>query len=52
MRGAFGGYFGPSMKRKAKQWAAETPDISSLPNRKKKSKAPNPQEILGQKRGK
>jgi hypothetical protein len=35
MRAAFGGYLGPEMKRKAKQWAEETPNIKSLPMRKK-----------------
>lgn len=34
MRAAFGGYLGPEMKRKARQWAHETPDIKSLPARK------------------
>jgi len=34
MRGAFSGAFGPEMKRKAKQWAHETPNIKSLPERK------------------
>lgn len=31
MGAAFGGYLGPEMKKKAKQWAGETPDISKLP---------------------
>ena len=35
MRGAFGGYLGPEMKAKAKQWADETPDIKGLPYHKK-----------------
>lgn len=36
MRGAFGGYLGPEMKRKAKQWAKETPDAKKLPEHKTK----------------
>ncbi len=36
MKAAFGGYLGPEMKAKAKQWADETPNIGSLPYRKKK----------------
>lgn len=28
---AFGGYLGPEMKAKASQWAAETPNMKSLP---------------------
>lgn len=36
MRAAFGGYLGPEMKKKAKQWADETPNIKSLPKHKKK----------------
>lgn len=35
-RAAFGGYLGPEMKAKAKQWADETPNIKSLPEHKKK----------------
>ncbi len=38
MRGAFGGYLGVEMKSKAKEWAAETPDIKDLPDHKKKVK--------------
>ncbi len=38
MKAAFGGYLGPEMKRKAKQWAKETPNIKSLPAHKKKKK--------------
>jgi len=34
MRGAFGGYLGAEMKRKAKQWTEETPSIKKLPERK------------------
>ena len=30
-RAAFGGYLGREMKRKAKQWADETPSQSNLP---------------------
>ena len=33
VRAAFGGYLGPTMKRKAKQWAAETPNLRELPER-------------------
>lgn len=33
MRGAFGGYLGPEMKKKAKQWADETPNIKKLPEK-------------------
>ena len=33
VRAAFGGYLGPEMKRKAKQWAAETPNLKGLPER-------------------
>lgn len=36
MSAAFGGYLGKEMKSKAKQWADETPNIKSLPKRKKK----------------
>ena len=35
MKAAFGGYLGTKMKKKAKQWAAETPDIKGLPLKKK-----------------
>lgn len=35
MRAAFAGYLGEEMKDKAKQWAAETPSIKKLPERKK-----------------
>lgn len=38
MKAAFGGYLGPKMKRKAKQWADETPNIKSLPNKVKSKK--------------
>ena len=31
----FGGYLGSKMKSKAKEWARETPDIESLPNKKR-----------------
>jgi hypothetical protein len=30
-RAAFGGYLGPEMKKKAPEWAHETPNISKLP---------------------
>jgi hypothetical protein len=35
-KAAFGGYLGPEMKSKAKQWAAETPNQKALPERKGK----------------
>lgn len=38
MRAAFGGYLGGEMKKKAEQWAHETPNIKSLPEHKKKVK--------------
>lgn len=31
MRAAFAGYLGKTMKKKAPQWAAETPNIKKLP---------------------
>jgi hypothetical protein len=37
-RAAFGGYLGESMKRKAKEWAKETPDMKKLPEKKVKLK--------------
>ncbi len=39
MRAAFGGYLGSEMKSKAKQWAAETPNIKDLPEHKPKAKS-------------
>ena len=36
MRGAFGGFLGPEMKRKAQEFANETPNINKLPFRKRK----------------
>jgi len=33
-RGAFGGHLGKKMKRKAKQWAKESPSFKSLPKHK------------------
>ena len=36
MKAAFGGYLGPEMKAKARQWAEETPNIKKLPEHKKK----------------
>ncbi len=39
MRAAFGGYLGPEMKRKAKGWAEETPNIKDLPLHKKEHAA-------------
>lgn len=44
MKAAFGGYLGPTMKRKAKEWASETPSIKKLPEHK--GKASNPNDIL------
>ena len=38
MAAAFGGYLDESMKKKAKQWAKETPNIKDLPEHKKKVK--------------
>jgi hypothetical protein len=38
MKAAFGGYLGPTMKRKAKQWAAETPNPKRLPKHVKRKK--------------
>ena len=38
MRAAFGGYLGPTMKKKASQWADETPNIKKLPLHKRQSK--------------
>lgn len=38
MRAAFGGYLGEAMKRKAKEWADETPNIKELPQHVKKTK--------------
>lgn len=36
MRAAFGGYLGPEMKAKAREWAHETPNIKALPQHAKK----------------
>lgn len=33
MRAAFGGYLGRKMKKKAKQWVKETPNIKALPKK-------------------
>lgn len=38
MRAAFGGYLGPEMKSKAKQWADETPSPKDLPKHVKPAK--------------
>lgn len=38
MKAAFAGGLGPEMKAKAKAWAAETPNIKSLPKKVKKGK--------------
>jgi hypothetical protein len=37
MKAAFSGYLGSKMKRKAHQWADETPNIGSLPEHVKRS---------------
>ena len=37
-RAAFGGYLGPTMKKKAKSWVKETPNQASLPMHVKKHK--------------
>ena len=51
MRAAFGGFLGPEMKKKAKGWADETPNISKLPAHKKKaSSPPDPHSVLAAKR--
>lgn len=39
MRAAFGGYLGKEMKAKAEGWAHETPNITKLPDHKKKMDA-------------
>ena len=36
MKAAFGGYLGPEMKKKAAQWADETPNIKKLSEHKKR----------------
>lgn len=38
-RAAFGGYLGPEMKKKAPEWAHETPNISKLPKHVKEEGA-------------
>jgi hypothetical protein len=38
MRAAFSGALGAKMKKDAKEWAHETPDIKKLPNHKKSKK--------------
>ena len=38
MRAAFSGALGSKMKKKARQWAHETPNIGSLPEKKGKKK--------------
>jgi hypothetical protein len=38
MAAAFSGGLGPEMKKKAPQWAKETPDMKDLPEHKKKGK--------------
>jgi hypothetical protein len=39
MRAAFGGYLGSEMKRKAKTWAKETPNLKKLPMHKQNKAA-------------
>ena len=48
MKAAFGGYLGPEMKKKAKRWADETPNIASLPEQVGESspKAKPPSSML------
>ncbi len=36
-RAAFGGYLGTKMKKKAEQWAKETPNIKNLPEHVRKT---------------
>ena len=38
MGAAFGGYLGPEMKAKARQWAHETPNIKNLPRHVRKAR--------------
>jgi|HubBroStandDraft_2_1064218.scaffolds.fasta_scaffold154641_4 hypothetical protein len=51
-RAAFSGALGPEMKKKAPQWAAETPNMSKLPahvntgGKKKKATPTDPMAIL------
>lgn len=33
MRAAFGGFIGKKMKKNARRWAAETPNIKTLPEK-------------------
>jgi hypothetical protein len=54
MGAAFGGYLGPEMKSKAKQWAAETPNIKGLPSHKGmfgRVKALKKQGMIGRAKG-
>lgn len=37
MKAAFGGYLGAEMRKKARKWAEETPNIKELPERAKKA---------------
>lgn len=37
-KAAFGGYLGKEMQSKAKEWAKETPNMKSLPEKVKKVK--------------
>ena len=39
-RAAFGGYLGPEMKKKAPEWAHETPNISKLPKHVRREDSP------------
>jgi hypothetical protein len=51
MRAAFGGYLGKEMKDKAKQWADETPNISSLPEYAAKKKGKKRVKLRLKKKG-
>lgn len=43
-RAAFGGHLGPEMKKKAPEWAHETPNISKLPKHVRREDSPMQQE--------
>lgn len=47
MKAAFSGGLGKEMKNKAKQWAAETPNQKSLPEKKPKKKIASYQSSNG-----
>jgi len=40
MRAAFGGHLGKEMKDKAEEFARATPDLSKLPEKKKRNSGP------------